>query len=288
VNPDHAGAAVAWTLDGLRNETLVWLGAHDWLGGKCTVREVDKWRFHEFAALLFPAASPEIAACAGFWSQLIAVLDDVCEDDRTAIGTLRRLVVERLPKERELLVTLARAWKDLSGRIAGKDSAYHSYLRAAFDDLLDSYEWEHDWRRLGGFPPPSEYETWRWRSGGVRIFAAILAQQAGIDAPRLERPVFRHAVQAAGTLACMANDGASASWDEAQKNPINAVCVAAAHGHPFEAWRATWSDRLSALAATAELAEAPLFRDGLRHLVQGTARWMTLTARYDLASASPP
>jgi hypothetical protein len=286
VSSRHAGKA--WTLDSLRAETLAWLGSHEWLGGKCTLREVDKWRFHEFAALLFPAASTEIASSAGFWSQMIAVLDDVCEDDRAAIGSLRSLVVGPDPKEQGLLPTLARAWKDLGDRIAGTDGVYQQHLRAAFDDLLDAYEWEHGWRAKGGFPPPAEYEVWRWRSGGVKIFGAILARQAGIDTVRLERPVFQHALQAAGTLACMANDSASASWDAAQKNPINAVCIAAAHREPFEVWRARWNDRLAAVGATPELADAPIFRDGLRHLVEGTARWMKLTARYDLAGASPP
>jgi hypothetical protein len=284
----HAGAPQASNLDGLRADTLAWLGSHDWLGGKCTVREVDKWRFHEFAALLFPGASAELASSAAFWSQLIAVLDDVCEDDHAAIGALRTLVVMAPPDARGLLATLARAWNDVSARIAGTSVAYGSYLRTIFDDLLDAYEWEHTLRARGGFPTPTEYETWRWRAGGVKIFGALLGRQAGIDVAHLNRSTFERAVQAAGTLACMANDSASATWDQAQRNPMNAVGIAAAHGQPFEAWRARWNDRLSEAVADAELADSPVFRAGLRHLVEGTTRWMRLTARYDLAAAPPP
>jgi hypothetical protein len=86
----------------------------------------------------------------------------------------------------------------------------------------------------------------------------------------------------------MANDGASAQWDEAQRNPINAVCIAAAHGESFEAWRCRWNDRLALAVAAPELQDTPVFREGLRHLVDGTTRWMRLTARYDLASVSSP
>jgi hypothetical protein len=285
VTTHHASAVGSWTLDSLRAGTLTWLGAHEWLGGRCTEREVDKWRFHEFAALLYPAASAEIIACAGFWSQMIAVLDDVCEEDRAAIGALRALASETPIVERGLLPTLARAWDDLGDRIAGANASYRSYLRAAFDELLDAYEWEHEWRERGGFPPLAEYERWRWRSGGVRVFATILARQAGLDVEQLARPALEQAVEAAGTLACMANDGVSASWDRAQKNPINAVCIAEAHAQSFDAWQARWNGLLSTALVAPELVASPIFREGLGHLVNGTMRWMQLTARYDLAGA---
>lgn len=263
----------SWTLPALREATLQWLDKHAWLGGKCTAAQVDKWRFHEFAMLWFPSGSRRVVLAASAWSNLIAILDDVCEDDRSAIAHLRAS-----SNDIPLIQILTSAWNDLRMQLDNE-----AYLDAAFEDMLDAYEWEHQWRSAKAFPSFDEYDAWRWRSGGLKIYGLILAQHAEVTIDRFTSAPFQTAMQAVGTLACMENDATSTDWDSAHGNPINAGCIAnALGGRSLPQWQTIWQQRLSQVLRDDAFVGEGKFVTGLEHIVEGTKEWMRRTGRYTL------
>lgn len=258
-------------------QTLAWLATHRWLDGCCTARQVEKWRFVDFALLWFPRGALHTVVQASLWCHLISVLDDVCEEDAAAIPSLAAAVRAPSAPAAGLARCLAEAWRDLAALISAGDPGWREYLEQSFAELLEAYVWEHGWRRRGGFPPADEYDHWRWLSGGVKVYGVLLAQQAGLAAETLLQPQVSALVQAAGTLACMANDRPSAAWDAAHGNPINAALIAQQHGDgALDAWIERWQAQLAAAAPNE-------FTGSLAHFVSGTARWMELTGRYSPA-----
>ena len=267
------------------DHAATWVRRHGNFGGLAADGKVAKWKFADMVSAMYPTAPVEHAILAANFTNWVAAVDDVFEDEPARIGAVREAVLAGGPAD-ETVRAFAGAWSDLETALtSGAPPAFALRVRAALDQFFDGQAWEARHRAAHTLPSLTDYVTHRHANGGLPVYLRILERSVGatgaLGAWQLALD------ELAGNLTCFAHDLLSAAWDDDSDNPINLVRVmsgerglldhAAASRYFVDEWQ-----RLQTLCADTRghSPAADAYIGSLSAFVTGVFAWMDETERY--------